>query len=576
MTDHKVNTDDERTAHVESGPQLGLSELLDQLVLRANDIRAVQVRLNGLMAANEAIMGHLELPVVLRQIVRAACELVDARYGALGVLGPDGGLEQFVHEGIDDETAAQIGSLPKGRGLLGALIEDPHPIRLRKISEDPRSVGFPAHHPPMDSFLGVPIRVRDSVFGNLYLTGRRRGDFTAGDEELISAVAATAGIAIENARLYEDSRRRQRWLQASAQISQQLLTYSGVDPLTMIARTVQELADADVVTVVLPAAAPGTLMIEVATGLAAEKLTGMTYPSAGSVAAATIDSGEPVLIDNIADQSQFILRMLVAVPVGAVMALPLAGWSKPRGSLLVARLTGRRAFTPSDLEMATNFANHAAVALELADARADQQRMILLEDRDRIASDLHDHVIQRLFSAGLSVQGLQAREKETAVAAKLAQVVTDLDDTIRQIRSSIFDLRGSFSPASTSASARARLLQVIAEQGEQLGFQPNVRFSGPVDSSIDPSLADELSAVLREGLSNAARHAQARSVDVSLEVSASVACLEVSDDGIGLGEVTRRSGLDNLTQRAAARDGSMTVASSPDGGTRLRWQVPLR
>jgi len=214
MTDQGISSDDERAPHAESGPQLGLPELLDQLVLRANDIRAVQVRLNGLMAANEAIMGHLELPVVLRQIVRAACELVDARYGALGVLGPDGGLEQFVHEGIDDEIAAQIGSLPKGRGLLGALIEDPHPIRLRKISDDPRSVGFPAHHPPMDSFLGVPIRVRDSVFGNLYLTGRRSGEFTEDDEELITAVAGTAAVAIENARLYEESGRRQRWLQA--------------------------------------------------------------------------------------------------------------------------------------------------------------------------------------------------------------------------------------------------------------------------------------------------------------------------------------------------------------------------
>jgi signal transduction histidine kinase len=555
------------------GPQLGLTDLLDQLVSRAQDVRNVQGKLNGLLTANKAIMGHLELPMVLRQIVRAACDLVDARYGALGVIGPDGGLEQFVHEGIDDETAARIGSLPKGRGLLGALIEDPRPIRLSRISDDPRSVGFPDHHPPMDSFLGVPIRVRDSIFGNLYLTGRRSGDFTANDEELIAAVAATAAIAIENARLYEEAGRRQRWLRASAEIGQQLLASTGEDPLSMIARRVKDLADADVVTVVLPAESPGELMIEVATGLAAEKLTGQSYPSEGTVAAATIETGEPILIANIAKQPEFSLHMRTIVPVGAVMALPLTGWSKPRGSLLVARLAGRYSFTPSDLEMATTFANHAAVALELADARADQQRMVLLEDRDRIARDLHDHVIQRLFAAGLTVQSLQAGERELARTAKFEQVVTDLDDTIRQIRTSIFDLRGSLAPA--SASVRTQLVDVIADQVPQLGSEPTVRFSGPVDSLVDPALADELAAVLREALSNVARHAQATTVDVTLTVSADQLCLEVSDDGVGVGETTRRSGLANLEQRAVQRGGSMAVTSMPEEGTRLRWQIAL-
>lgn len=557
----------------DAGPQLGLTDLLDQLVSRAQDVRNVQGKLNSLLAANKAIMGHLQLPVVLRQIVRAACELVDARYGALGVIGPDGDLEQFVHEGIDDETAAQIGSLPKGRGLLGALIEDPRPIRLSRISDDPRSVGFPDHHPPMDSFLGVPIRVRDSVFGNLYLTGRRSGDFTANDEELIAAVAATAAIAIENARLYEEAGRRQRWLRASAEIGQQLLASSGEDPLSLIARRVKDLADADVVTVVLPADSPGELMIEVATGLAAEKLTGQSYPSEGTVAAATIETSEPILIANIAKQPEFLLHMRTIVPVGAVMALPLTGSSKPRGSLLVARLAGRYGFTPSDLEMATTFANHAAVALELADARADQQRMVLLEDRDRIARDLHDHVIQRLFAAGLTVQSLQAGERELARTAKFEQVVSDLDDTIRRIRTSIFDLRGSLSPTPASESVRIQLLDVISDQSEHLGFEPTVRFTGPVDSLIDPPLVDELAAVLREALSNVARHARASQAEVTLTVSVSQLCLEVSDDGVGIGETTRRSGLANLKQRAVQRGGTMTVTSSPDGGTQLRWLI---
>jgi signal transduction histidine kinase len=566
MSDRQVNP--------ATAPQLGLDELLDQLITRAHDVRNVQAKLNSLLAANAAIMGHLELPVVLRQIVRAACELVDARYGALGVIGPDGdGLEQFVYQGIDEETAARIGSLPRGHGLLGALIDDPRPIRLSRIADDPRSVGFPAHHPPMDSFLGVPIKVRDSVFGNLYLAGRRHGDFTDSDEQLISAVAGTAAVAIENARLYDEARKRQRWLQASAEVTQQLLAYSGEDPLQVIARSVQEMADADVVTVVLPAATPGELMVEVATGLAADKLIGMAYPIERSVAGAVIDTGEPILIDNIDRQSEFTLRMLTAVPVSAVMALPLAGSSKPRGSLLVARLNGRRSFTPSDLQMATTFANHAAVALELADARADQQRVVLLEDRDRIARDLHDHVIQRLFAAGLTVQSLQTRQSDPAAVAKLGQVVTDLDDTIRQIRTSIFDLRGALSSSSTSV--RTGLLEVAAEQARQLGFEPTLRFSGPVDTLVDQALADDLAAVLREALSNVARHAQAGGVAVRLDVSFATVCLEVSDDGVGLGDTTRRSGLANLTERAVRRGGSLTVASTPNEGTQLRWQVAL-
>jgi signal transduction histidine kinase len=260
-------------------------------------------------------------------------------------------------------------------------------------------------------------------------------------------------------------------------------------------------------------------------------------------------------------------------PVSAVIGLPLPGSSKPRGCLLVARLVGRRGFTQSDLQMATIFANHAAVALELADARSDQQRVVLLEDRDRIARDLHDHVIQRLFAAGLTVQSLQTRQLEPAAAAKLGQVVTDLDDTIRQIRTSIFDLRGALSPV--SAAARAQLLEIAAKHAEQLGFEPTLRFSGPVDSVVDRDLADELGAVLREALSNVARHAQASSVDVTLEVTSSQLCLSIKDDGRGLGDTNRRSGLANLTERAVRHGGSLTVTSSPNEGTQLQWQIAL-
>jgi signal transduction histidine kinase len=425
----------------------------------------------------------------------------------------------------------------------------------------------------MDSFLGVPITVRGSVFGNLYLAGRRHGDFTEDDQELIRAVAGTAAVAIENARLYDEARRRERWLQATAEVTQQLLSYSGEDPLTVIARSVQELADADLVTVVLPAAASGELMVEVAIGLGADRIIGMSYPTEHSVAGAVIEASEPVLIDDIEQQSEYTLHMREIVPVNAVIGLPLVGSIKSRGCLLVARLTGRRGFTQNDLQMASTFANHAAVALELADARSYQQRMVLLEDRDRIARDLHDHVIQRLFAAGLTVQSLQARQPEPAAASKLGQVVTDLDDTIRQIRTSIFDLRGALSPV--SARVRTQLLAVAAEQAAHLGFEPTLRFCGPVDSAVSSELTAELTAVLREALSNVARHAHASSVEVTLDVASGQLCLSIADDGIGLRNTSRRSGLANLNARAVRHGGSLTVASSPEDGTQLQWQIPL-
>lgn len=209
------------------GPKLELDELLRQLIHRAQDVVATQGRLRGLLHANQSIVGNLTLPVLLRRTVQAACELAHARYGALGVIDATGGLEQFVHIGMDADAVARIGHLPEGKGLLGALIEDPKPIRLHTMSDDPRSVGFPDGHPPMTSFLGVPVRVRDEVFGNLYLTECEKGAFTAEDEELVSALAATASVAIENARLYEEARRRQEWLQASTEVTQQLLSTEG-------------------------------------------------------------------------------------------------------------------------------------------------------------------------------------------------------------------------------------------------------------------------------------------------------------------------------------------------------------
>lgn len=552
-------------------PRLDLDQLLAQLVDRAQDVIATQGRLRGLLRANRMIASDLGLPVVLQRIVEAARELAHARYAALGVLSPDGrGLEQFIHVGMDADTVAQIGHLPEGKGLLGALIDDPRPIRLADLHDDPRSTGFPDGHPAMSSFLGVPIRIRDQVFGNLYLTEHDNGGFTRDDLELVTALAATAATAIDNARLYDESRQRQQWLAASTEITRQLLSAQGEPPLRVIARRVHELADADVVTVVLPTADEQRLMIEVATGEQADQLTALSYPVEGSVAGVAIGAGRPVLLGDATRQDTYVIHMGQVSPVGPMMALPLFGSQRTHGALLVGRSPGRHPFTDADLDMATTFAQHAAVALELADARADQQRMMLLEDRDRIARDLHDHVIQRLFAAGLTVQSSASALGEHRQAARLNDVVTDLDDTIHQIRTSIFELRG---PLDGSDTIRTRVVAVANELAPRLGFTPQVRFTGPIDVLVPDQVADDLLAVVREALTNTTRHAHASQVEVHITATPTQLTVDVLDDGDGPGDTTGRSGLANLHHRAQRHGGQLTTLDHD--GTHLHWTISL-
>ncbi|UZJ26440.1 GAF domain-containing protein [Rhodococcus antarcticus] len=562
------------------GSKLGLDELLVQLIDRAQDVQATQGRLRGLLKANQAVVADLSLPVLLRHVVAAACELSQARYGALGVLDASGGLAEFVTVGMDEATVARIGHLPEGKGLLGALIDDPRPIRLHEMSDDIRSVGFPEHHPPMSTFLGVPVRVRDVVFGHLYLAERLDGDFTAEDTELVSALAATAGVAIENARLYADAQRRQAWLQASTEVTRQLLSVDGEDPLEVIARLARDIADADVVTVLLPTPDGRRVIIEVAAGDGAAELTARTFPLEGSVVGLTLESGAPVLVEDAQTDERFTAQVVDAVTVGPGMCLPLGGPARARGVLSIGRRRGRHLFTPADLEMASTFADHAAVALELADARTDQQRIALLTDRDRIARDLHDHVIQRLFALGLTVQSVASGLDDDPRAQRLHRVVTDIDDTIRQTRTSIFALRGSLGPA--TSTVRTRLLTVAAEVGPLLGCEPHLRFRGPIDAVVPEPVVDDLVAVLREALTNAARHAGAEHVEVDLLASTTRLSLVVLDDGTGLGGATRRSGLANLRCRAEQHGGTLLLEPGTETptrphheGTRLTWTIPL-
>lgn len=547
-----------------------------RLTEASREAPSAQTRLQSLLRANETIIGELSLPVVLRGIAESACHLVDAPYGALGVLAPDRhGLEEFIHVGIDDETAAEIGHLPHGRGLLGALIvDDPHPIRLRDLTTDVRSVGFPEHHPPMRGFLGVPIRVRGEVFGNLYLADIGSREFTAEDEELVSALAATAGIAIANARLYDEAKRRQRWLQASTEVTRELLTTDDSAHFPMLAAQVHRLADADAVTVVLPGH-DGRFKVVVAVGVGAEKLTGMRYLREGTFAGHVLDTAEPVQVRDVSDPEELagrFVHLATAMPVGPLMALPMIGADGPRGVLMVTRLHGRHPFTAADVEMTTTFAGHASIALELAEARHAQQQMLVLEDRARIARDLHDHVIQQLFGAGLTLQA--ALPTVPAVASgPLEDVVNSLDDSIRQIRTAIFGLR----PRTTvDGGLRDAVLETAREASRGLGFNPGVRFEGPVDLLADADLMGDVIAVIREALSNIARHARAHSAHVRLRATADELKVVVTDDGVGMdGARTTRSGLSNLESRAHAHHGALEIDTSPDRGTTLTWSARL-
>ncbi|MFL5860299.1 MAG: GAF domain-containing sensor histidine kinase [Solirubrobacteraceae bacterium] len=555
-------------------PKLELDELIDQLVERAQDVKRTQGRLRSLLRAIEAITSDLTLDVVLRNVVESACELAHAQYGALGVVGPDGGLARFLTVGVDDETAARIGPPPKGKGLLGALITDPRPIRLRHITDDSRSTGFPPHHPPMDSFLGVPLHVRDEVFGNLYLANSDRGEFGADDEALVVALALAAGTAISNARLYQESRLQQRWLEASVEIGSQLLSAAGEDPLRMVARQAIDIADADLVSVCLTTPDGSAFVVEEAFGVRADELIGSRFPLADSLTGKVLAEGEPLLIQNGSRGDMPQSYLSTVIEAGPLMVLPLRGAGAPRGVLTVCRVRGRRAFTARDLAMADGFASHASVALELADSRAAEQKLVLLEDRDRIAMDLHDHVIQELFAIGLSLEGTATQVADGVIAERLRQRVEDIDRTIRRIRTSIFELRGTL--ATAGDGLRQRILEVTSDLTPALGFAPHVAFSGVLDMRMGDELVGDVVACVRESLTNVAKHARARSAMVDVSIADEILTVTVTDDGIGLRNTGRSSGTANLKARAEKWAGSFELVPGSSGGTTAKWKVRWR
>jgi signal transduction histidine kinase len=554
-------------------PHLRLDDLLVELQSRLQTVLDTRDRTHALLEAVVAVGSHLELEVVLRQIAGAAVGLVSARYGALGVIGESGRLTEFVPVGLDESEIARIHHWPEGRGLLGKLITDPHPLRLHDISADPGSVGFPEGHPPMRSFLGVPVRIRGEVYGNLYLTEKQGGDFDEEDEALVQALAAAAGVAIENARLYAEARRQQQWLRANSEVTRRLL--SGDQPgevLELVTQHALEISGADLVVLALPSANQSTLVIEHACGHGAAGALGLVLPAKGSASGIVMGTGKPLTVEDFSGDTRVAEVARENMPLGPAVLVPLGPAGDVRGVLTAGRHQGAMPLSADAVEMLITFAAQAGIGLELAEHRSDAQRLALFEDRDRIARDLHDSVIQRLFATGMSLQGTMALMGDSEVAHRVEKAIDALDETIRDIRSVIFSLqsRGEAEPA----RLRTRILAVLEEMTDSLGFAPALRMAGPLDSRVPGGIAGQMLAALREALANVAKHAQASRVDVAVEAGPDL-LLTVRDNGVGLGETTRRSGIANLAERAADSGGTMRVAAATGGGTELQWRVPL-
>jgi len=551
--------------------QLRLRELLVEVQDRVHQIVKGRDRLDGLVDAMLAVSSGLELDDTLKTIVRTATELVDARYGALGVRGQEEELVGFITTGMDSETQRLIGSLPDGRGVLGLLIDEPKPIRLDDIRRHPASVGFPANHPPMGTFLGVPVRIRDEVYGNLYLTEKADGQpFSEDDEVLAEALAAAAGIAIDNARLYEQSRARQSWIEATRDIATELLR--GGEPtqaFRLIADQARNLSGADVVLIAVPAdtempvAEVDELLVVETAGWDCPPGAVPSLPVANSAIGTAFASRNPIRSGALADVIELVGHG------GPAMILPLRSTETVAGVVVILRQPGGREFTDEQLEMMAAFADQATLAWQLANTQRRMHELDVIADRDRIARDLHDHVIQRLFAVGLSLQGVIPRARSVEVQSRLADTVDELQGVIQEIRTTIFDLHGG-SPGTTRL--RQRLDEAIAAFAGS-GLRTTAQFVGPL-SVVDSTLADHAEAVVREAVSNAARHARARHVTVNVRVEDELS-LEVIDDGCGMPVELTASGLSNLRTRAEETGGQLVISEAPGGGTILRWSAPL-
>jgi signal transduction histidine kinase len=558
-------------------PQLRLDDLLSELQTRLEAVLATRDRMRGLLEAVIVIGSVLELEAMLRRIVEAAVDLVEARYGALGVIDDEQRLMDFIPVGLDADEIAKIHHWPEGEGLLGLLIKEPRPLRLADIATHPASSGFPEGHPAMRSFLGVPVRVRDRVFGNLYLAEKRGGgEFTEDDVAVLTALGAAAGVAVENARLYEEAKRQQRWLQASSELMIALLSGATADTvLGDLTRQTLELSGADLVTLALPDEDGRRLTLEYAEGDGAAQARGLVVPAGKSLSGQVMESGQPITVGNFAaDPKTADVTRVAMGHIGPAALFPLGAPGNVHGVLTVGRCQGKPPLPQGAVGVVAAFAAQAATTLELVARRADADQLSLFEDRDRIARDLHDLVIQRLYATGMSLEGAMPMISRPEVADRVSNAVDAMDDTIKDIRATIFALQSR--GRAGAPRLRTEILVVVDDMTEMLGFAPELRLGRGLDSRASAAASEHVLAVLREALSNAARHSGATRVEVQVDSDAAgMLTVRVCDNGRGITETGRRSGLANMADRAAELGGELRVSPIESGGTELEWKVPV-
>lgn len=546
-----------------------MHEQLDELV-------ADRQQMGQLLQVAIEIGSDLDLDAILRRIVAAAIGMTGARYGAIGVWGLEGTLASFVHSGMDPEAVRLIGHLPVGKGVLGALRDRTEPLRMTDLSGDPIAVGFPEHHPPMRAFLGMPVIIRGAVFGSLYVTDDRPGrSFSDADEITVQALASAASVAIDNARLFDRARVGARWTDASREISNALLSESRPDlcPLQLIAERAAQLTDAEQAIVLVPADPDqpsdevDRLVVSVAVGLHAKEVLGQEVPVKGSTTGEVFRSGRPLLTETFRRP----IRAFTDVGERPAILMPLRSDQQTLGVIIVARNTDARPFEEGHLDLVRDFADHAAIALTLATERRNARELSVLVDRERIARDLHDQVISRVFTVGMDLQGIAARLRSPQLAARLTQSVNELQDVIDDIRRTVFDLQH---PPSRRRSFAERVQDAISRLTDD-HEGTTLRMAGTM-TAVGDELAAHAEAVISEALSNAVRQSRAATVAVDVTVTDEL-LIEITDDGDGAASGNQgHGGLEEIARRANELGGDCAITCPSSGGTRVRWSAPLQ
>ncbi|MDQ0092493.1 GAF domain-containing sensor histidine kinase [Paeniglutamicibacter psychrophenolicus] len=543
------------------------------MIASTEELVQFQARMQGLLASVIAISQDLRLDSVLRHVVKSACKLTDARYGALGVLGENGMLSRFITEGIEPETAERIGPVPRGeQGALGMLMSAPRPIRLQDLHTHPASVGFPRSHPPTRSFLNVPLRIHDVVFGNLYLTDKRNGTpFTADDENLAVVLAAAAGFAIENARLFDEAHLRTRWMEASMQVAVQMLDRNECNAESgeaIVANQALEASSSALAMVAIRDGKQGTLRVSTGSGLLTPDFLHRSLHLGESPILSAQESNHPIALDL----APHLSRAGKESGIGPALLITLGSGAAGDAFLILARPPGAPAYSDLENALAGKYGRQSALALELMRVSGNREESAVFADRDRIAKDLHDLVIQRLFAAGFSAKSLARFTTEPVALERIDSITDELDSTMADLRETIHALQ---EPQDTAMPLSTRISQVVRKLSSSLPFAPDLHVAESLDRLVPLAMEGHVLAVVSEGLSNAINHAKAASISVRVDVDTEKIVVSVIDDGGGFRRVKGRNGLDNMKARAQNLNGNFLVRSAPNRGTTFEWTAPL-